>query len=65
MAYVNSERMMQRWHRTCLSKAPIRNEATAHRRAREKSAERGVKHYVYCCPYCQNWHLTKKAPHHQ
>jgi len=60
-----SEKDIWRWNRTCTSKTPIRTQEAAHRRAREKTAERGVKHYVYSCPYCYNWHLTKKPPHRQ
>ncbi len=48
--------------RSCTDKIRHPSEATARRVAGQQSARRNVPMYVYHCPYCAGWHLTRTKP---
>lgn len=35
---------------------------SALRAARLVGKRKGIKLYVYRCPYCRHWHLTRRSP---
>ncbi len=53
---------LHEWARSCLSKVRYRSHDIASKRARMIAHKRRTKLYVYCCPHCCGFHLTKRAP---
>ena len=53
-------KLAEKMWRMCLRKKKYRSEYIANSVARQAKEKRGVTLYVYSCPICGYWHLTKK-----
>lgn len=53
-------KLAEKMWRSCLRKKAYRSKRIAEKVAADIKQERGVTLYVYECPLCGKWHLTKK-----
>lgn len=51
----------EHWIRECLGKKRYRTLGYAEELAKKIKKERQLQLYVYSCPSCQGYHLTKRA----
>ena len=54
-----SKMTVEQMHRVCLKKKRYFNREHAEKRADEYESRRKVKLYVYQCPLCGHFHLTR------
>ena len=51
------------FYRHCLRKGKYSTLAFAKKIGKKIHKEKGVHLYIYFCPFCQNYHLTKSRTH--
>lgn len=54
--YLNAINM----YKMCLRKVKYKTQQYAEEKAKEYEEKYNIKHYVYFCPLCGNYHLTTK-----